>query len=153
MNRVVRSFLLSACAASGLAVLTMMAASPARAAGNPLEAERWQSRPLVLVAPSADDPLVRSIEGALSQTSVRRDFDDREMVLFTVLAGKGARNDMALSAQQTQALLRALGLKADGPATLVLVGKDGGEKMTEVGHASLQDIFPVIDAMPMRRAR
>jgi hypothetical protein len=72
-------------------------------------------------------------------------------VLYTVVAGQGRRNDVALSARQTRALLEALGLDAAGAPTFVLVGKDGGTKMTEGADVDLAAVFAEIDRMPMRQ--
>ena len=39
-----------------------------------------------------------------------------------------------------------------GKLTLILIGKDGGEKMRQVGSIDLQSIFKRIDSMPMRQS-
>ncbi|MGF6525328.1 DUF4174 domain-containing protein [Variovorax sp. PvP013] len=127
-------------------------AAPASAAGdNPLVAERWKTRPVVLVVPSQDDPLLRRVRAALRETATREAFRDREMVLYTVVAGRGSRDDQPLTERQTRALLAALGLDAKGAPTFVLVGKDGGTKMTEGSDVDLATVFAEIDRMPMRR--
>jgi len=130
-----------------------MAPSSATAAtaDNPLAAERWKTRPVVLVVPVDDHPLLRRVRGALRETATREAFLDREMVLYTVVAGQGRRNDVALSARQTRALLEALRLDAAGAPTFVLVGKDGGTKMTEGADVDLAAVFAEIDRMPMRQ--
>ena len=48
-------------------------------------------------------------------------------------------------------MLAALGLDAKGAPTFVLVGKDGGTKMTEGSDVDLAAVFAEIDRMPMRR--
>lgn len=118
---------------------------------NPLVAERWKTRPVVVVVPAQDDALLRKVESALRQTATREAFIDREMVLYTVVAGQGRRNAQPLGAAQTRAMLAALKLDAAGPPTFVLVGKDGGVKMTEGPGVDLQAVFAEIDRMPMRR--
>lgn len=129
------------------------AAAPARidSRDNPLVAERWKTRPVVLVVPTADDPLLRRVKAALRETATREAFKDREMVLYTIVAGQGRRNDRPLAERQTRALLAALGLEAKGAPTFVLVGKDGGTKMTEGPDVDLAAVFAEIDRMPMRR--
>lgn len=123
----------------------------AQAAGNPLIAERWQTRPLILVAPTANDPQVTQLRAELAQPANREAFVEREMVLYTVVGGAGSRNDRPLRPQQTQALLKALDAHAGQPATLYLVGKDGGVKVREEQGWSLKALFGTIDRMPMRR--
>lgn len=120
---------------------------------NPLVAERWKTRPVVVVVPQPGDPLLENVNATLQKTASREAFRERDMALFTVVAGKGERNGSPLDSGQTQALLQALKLDAGGPATFVLVGKDGGVKMTEGRDVDLQAVFAEIDRMPMRQPR
>ena len=118
---------------------------------NPLVAEQWRTRPLV-VAPSAQHPLPAGLQAQLRQASVRGAFQERDMVLFTVIGGQGRRDGQPLTAGQTSGLLQALNLTASAPATALLVGKDGSTKLTEQGdHIALAAVFALIDTMPMRQ--
>lgn len=120
------------------------------AAASPLTAEQDRSRPLVLVAPSPADPEAAALANALAQPQTAAAFADRQMVVFTVLAGRGARAGTPLDPAQTAALLAGLGLPADGPATLLLIGKDGGVKLRQ-RQLDVPEILATIDGMPMRR--
>ena len=119
---------------------------------NPLLAEQWRTRPLVVVAPSARHPLLTGLQAQLRQASVRSAFQERDMVLFTVIGGQGRRDGQPLSAEQTGGLLQALNLTASSPATALLIGKDGSTKLTEQGnHLALASVFALVDTMPMRQ--
>lgn len=118
---------------------------------NPLVAERWKTRPVVVVVPRRDDAMLERVRSTLRQAPAREAFIEREMVLYTVVAGEGQRNEKPMQARQTRALLAALKLDAAGPPTFVLVGKDGGVKMTEGADVDLNAVFAEIDRMPMRR--
>lgn len=120
---------------------------------NPLTAERWKARPVVLVVAQDGDALLTKVRAALAQTAAREAFRERDMVLYTVVAGAGRRNDQALEAAQTAALLEALQLDARGPSSFVLVGKDGGVKLRAGPAVDLQEVFAEIDRMPMRQPR
>ncbi|MBP6897476.1 MAG: DUF4174 domain-containing protein [Pseudacidovorax sp.] len=148
MNPIQRTASTATFALSGLAALGAAVAADV----NPLDAERWKTRPLVVVAPRADDPLLREVEATLARTAAREAFIEREMVLYRVVAGVGSRDGRALTPGQTRALLAALELRADAPAQLVLVGKDGGAKLRQNGGADLAEIFRTIDRMPMRQS-
>ncbi|MDR6235700.1 DUF4174 domain-containing protein [Pseudomonas oryzihabitans] len=126
-------------------------AATAQAADNPLDAERWKTRPLILVAPTANDPQVTQLRAELAQPANREAFAEREMVLYTVVGDAGSRNDRPLRPEQTRALLQALDARDGQPATLYLVGKDGGVKVREEQGWSLKALFGTIDGMPMRR--
>jgi hypothetical protein len=134
----------------GLALGLTLAPRAVPASVNPLSAERWHSRPLVLVAPRADDPSALALLHALEPPDMQAALADRQIVVFTILSGQGTRNGQRLDPAQTAALLAALGLRADGPATTLLLGKDGGVKLRGA-ELTLPVIFATIDQMPMRR--
>jgi len=134
----------------GLALGLSLTPRTVPASVNPLSAERWHSRPLVLVAPRADDPAALALMHALGQPDLRAALADRQIIVFTVLAGHGERAGQRLDGGQTAALLAALRLRADGPTTTMLFGKDGGVKLRGA-ELSLPVIFATIDRMPMRR--
>ncbi|MFM9925682.1 DUF4174 domain-containing protein [Variovorax sp. H27-G14] len=144
------SFFQSTLAALSIA-MPLSAAAAVPADSNPLAAERWKTRPVVVVVPQAGDALLRKVETALRKTTTREAFIEREMVLYTVVAGEGRRNHKQMAPAQTRALLAALKLDAAGPPTFVLVGKDGGVKLTEGPQVDLQAVFAEIDRMPMRQ--
>ena len=117
----------------GLAALTAGAA----AAGS-LDAYRWRSRVLVLSAPDAADPNLRAQRAALGP--VRGGVSERDLVVLEAI-GTGA---------DARALRVQLSLP-EGEFRAVLVGKDGGAKLTEAAPIPPQKLFATIDAMPMRR--
>jgi len=138
--------------ALAIGLLVSACATQAAADGNPLHAERWQTRPLVVVSPTTDHPLLQDLRAQLRVAATRREFEEREMVLFTVVAGQGQRAGAPLSTVQTRHLLGALGTEADSSAQVFLIGKDGGIKLRVGGeHISLPEVFSLIDSMPMRR--
>jgi Domain of unknown function (DUF4174) len=136
---------------AGVLTLSAVAAGAAQPAANPLAAEQWKTRPLVIVAPSLDDPMIRQVRNELSATALRQAFDEREMVLYVVVGNEARRNDVALPAGQAAALLAGLSLQAGGPAEALLIGKDGGVKLRQYGQVDFGRILPLIDSMPMRR--
>jgi hypothetical protein len=138
-------------ALAGLVTTLISGLATAQASDNPLEAERWKTRPLILVAPTANDPQVVKLREELAQPANREAFAEREMVLYTVVGEAGSRNDQPLRPEQTQALLQALDARVGQPATLYLVGKDGGIKVREQQDWSLKALFGTVDRMPMRR--
>ena len=132
---------------AALAVGSACASEP----NNPLLAERWQTRPLVVIAPNAEDPTLVNLRQALQEPANREAFIEREMVLYTVIAGVGSRNDQPLAEPATAGLLKALGAEPSGPGRVILVGKDGGKKMEQTGQVVPSELFALIDKMPMRQ--
>lgn len=99
-------------------------AAPQRADGLPdLSAHRWRSRVIVLSAPSASDA-----ERA------------RALRLLADRAGEAEERDVVV-----------VEVLSPGPFAVHLVGKDGGVKLRREGRVDLDELWAVIDAMPMRR--
>ncbi len=133
-----------------VAATTALAAATAQGASSPLAAEVGRSRPVVLVAPDPVDPAALTLARELSRPPTRAALAERQVVMFTVVAGRGKREGVPLDAAATAALLAGLGLRADGPAVTLLVGKDGGVKLRR-DRLPIAEILAAIDRMPMRR--
>lgn len=124
---------------AALTAAALMAGGPAGAGdGDPLAGYRWKSRVLVLAAPDSGDARLAAQRQALA--SVRAGSTERDLVTVEAV-GPGA---------EARALRRRLGLPDDA-FRAVLVGKDGGAKLTEAEPIPPQRLFSTIDAMPMRR--
>ncbi|GEP00074.1 DUF4174 domain-containing protein [Methylobacterium haplocladii] len=113
--------------------------SAATAAGaDSIDGYRWKSRLLVLASADAADPMLRAQREALA--TVRNGASERDLVTVEAVG----REPKAV------ALRRRLGLPDDG-FRAVLIGKDGGAKLTSDRPIAPQTLFSTIDAMPMRR--
>jgi hypothetical protein len=134
-----------------LATLFAAAVGPVLAADSdgPLAQDRGHSRPLIIIAPSSADPTVVSMKKALDEPANRAAFNERNMVLYTVLNLIGQRDGKYMDAQTTMALIRELNLGAGGQAKVILVGKDGEKKLEHSGPIDPKELFSTIDQMPM----
>ena len=145
-NRLSRRVPRSALAVIFLAVSAALV--PARAAAAELSDYLWQRRPLLVFAPTDSDP--RLVETQRRIEASRCDFADRDMVLGLILTGgAGTLDGDVVDTSQAQRLASEFGIDANGFA-VVLIGKDGGEKLRLNDVPDLQAIYAVIDGMPMR---
>ena len=109
---------------------------------------RWESRPLLLFAPTNSDP--RLVETLSRIGASRCDVLDRDMVVGVVVGeGTSTLDGQVIDSEQAQQLTGRYGV-GDTDFTVVLIGKDGGEKWRVNDVPSLQTVFAVIDGMPMR---
>jgi hypothetical protein len=139
-----------------VAIATMVAATGTSATpnnSNPLMAERWKTRPVVIIAPSTTDPLLTGQQDVLQLPANQAALRKREMVVYTVVGDLAQRDGEPLSADQARALRKALDVKDGAPATVFLVGKDGGTKMARRQVVGAEELFGMVDAMPMMRSR
>ena len=135
--------------AMALAVGLTLAAGSSLAA-SPLDALRWEIRALLIFAPSPDDGRARDLDAQLSVKAC--ELADRDLVVARAPASGGARlGGQVLARSEATALRRRYGV-TDQDFTVVLVGKDGGEKLRAAEPRDLDDVLALIDGMPMRRA-
>ncbi|SDC10674.1 protein of unknown function [Mycolicibacterium neoaurum] len=128
----------------GFAVL--LGSGTARA--GELDGYLWNHRPLLVFAPSAEDP--RLIETLARIESSRCEFTSRDMVLAQVLAdGTSMLDGRVLDADSARQLADRYTVGGSTFA-VVLIGKDGSQKFRVDAVPNLQTVYAVIDGMPMR---
>jgi len=109
----------------------------------------WKNRPLILFAPSPDNFAYRSVQNNLSAR-----FDqivDRHMVIIEIFENGIVRTDGKSDSRLNAESLRRRFLTENGRLEVALIGKDGGLKLRQIGRLNLDEIFSVIDSMPMRQ--
>ena len=137
---------------STLIVIFLVTSAAALGSAAAMAAElsdyRWERRPLLLFAPTDSDP--RLVETMRRIDASRCDFVDRDIVLGRIVTeGTSTLDGHVVDPTQAQRLVSEFGIGADS-FSVVLIGKDGGEKLRVAGIPDLQAIYAVIDGMPMR---
>ncbi|MET0427359.1 MAG: DUF4174 domain-containing protein [Microvirga sp.] len=125
----------------GVAILILAGGSSMRAAEpdpTALEHYRWQKRVLLVFAPDAADP--RLAEQRRIVATAKSEAEDRDLVVIEA-AGEDPARDAALR--------RRFGI--DSGFRVVLLGKDGGAKLSVAEPLAAARWIETIDAMPMRR--
>lgn len=125
-------------AAGGLLAMTLGGRAAPAAERDPLSTYRWTLRVLLISAPHPDDPRLRAQREVLA--AVGADVVERDLVTVEAVGGD----------PRAEALRRRLRLPGDRFA-VVLVGKDGGAKLSSDEPIPSRILFSTIDAMPMRR--
>lgn len=135
-----------------LTLATLLAvAGPVLAADNdgPLTQDLGKSRPLIVIAPSTVDPTLVSLKKSLEEPATRQAFNERNMVLYTVINTIGQRDGKDIDPQSTMALIRSLKLGAGAQTKVILVGKDGEKKLEHSGAIELKEVFTAVDQLPV----
>ena len=110
---------------------------------------QWKNRLLFLFSPNRSHPLFDVLQKsiAIQQAEVA----DRDLVIFEILESGTSRMDTSdLDPQVAQSLRDKFEVRP-GRFAIILVGKDGGIKLNRQDQTRLEDIFGLIDTMPMRR--
>lgn len=117
---------------------------------NPLADYQWKNRLVLVFSPTADDELYHTQFQAIE--ALGDGWTERELVLFSVLAnaGKGPKGELM---QNEINYLREHFQIEDQDFVVILIGKDGGQKLRlDQSVLTEPQLFPLIDAMPMRQA-
>ncbi len=110
---------------------------------------QWSHRLLIIGAPSADHSLYRALVQALERQA--QDLRDRDMLVFRLFESGGSRVGEKPIRPAVAGFLREQLRLMTSQFTVVLIGKDGTEKLRRTQRIDLGAIFVLIDSMPMRR--
>ncbi|SIQ60680.1 DUF4174 domain-containing protein [Pontibacter lucknowensis] len=106
-----------------------------------LEVYKWENQVLLLFAASENDAEFIKQKG-LNRKNMQG-IAERQLVVLELVPGGNA-------ADMREDLLKKFDVEAAG-YTLLLLGKDGMEKYRSRTAVSLEEVFKIIDQMPMRR--
>jgi hypothetical protein len=114
-----------------------------------LSTYQWKSRLLFIFAPSQDDERYRGLRQEMREQE--DEIIDRDLLVFHVFEDGESWFGDSLIDKQSAAHLRDRFSVTPGQFTVVLVGKDGGEKLRQRNGFNMGEIFALIDSMPMRQ--
>jgi len=128
----------------------VLIASSLNAEGTPMDLSQflWKNRLLFLFAPNRSHPLFDVLQKSIA--TQQAEVADRDLVIFEILESGTSRLDTSDLDPQVAQSLRDKFDVSPGRFAVILVGKDGGTKLNRQEQTQLEDIFALIDAMPMR---
>ena len=100
-----------------------------------LESLKWQNRVLLLFAPTSTDGQLDQQLNYLRPN--QRELEDRDLLVYSVGAGNPLGEKFKVESTGF---------------TVILIGKDGTEKLRKHKAVPAKEILRLIDSMPMRRA-
>jgi hypothetical protein len=109
---------------------------------------QWKNRLLFLFAPNRSHPLFDVLQKSIA--TQQAEVADRDQVILEILESGTSRLDTSDLDPQVAQSLRDKFDVSPGRFAVILVGKDGGTKLNRQEQTQLEDIFALIDAMPMR---
>jgi hypothetical protein len=130
------------------ALLVSAMAASAQSGIVSLRSLRNTSRPLLIFAPSPADPQLEMQLRTLRNNAA--DVAERDVVVIAVPYQSPSTTQATLTNDAATAARRRFRV-APGDFTVILIGKDGGEKLRSHRPISLETLRSTIDAMPMRQ--
>ena len=113
-----------------------------------MEKYKWKNRPLLVFATTGDDAQYQRQRQIIGRRLAG--FIERDMIIVYVLADSVTAELGPPPGQSAETLRFKYGIRKSEFRT-ILVGKDGGAKLSSGSPVSEQRIFGLIDGMPMRR--
>ena len=108
----------------------------------------WDKRVLLVFVPQSDHPEARAQETMLDANAAG--LIERHMTVIRAYADGRVHVDRKEHDRAAATFYRRFGVHGDA-FRAVLVGKDGGVKLESGDAVSRDELFALIDAMPMRR--
>jgi hypothetical protein len=110
---------------------------------------QWKNRLLFIFAPDKGDAFFQVLQSEISTHPY--EISERDLVVFKIFEnGPSYQEDIQID-HRTAAAIRTKFAAPLGNFTCILVGKDGGVKLRQNSQVKLEQVFDLIDAMPMRR--
>ena len=121
---------------------------PAVPVGEPLSKFLWKRR-LVLIF---GNELNQKVADQADDLNARQDeVDSRDLVVLTIVGGIVSDSGRIEDLPPADALRRRFRIDDGAPFTVILVGKDGQEKLRDSEPVASGSLFDLIDSMPMRQ--
>lgn len=119
-------------------------------AQSPLDQHQWERRVLLVFAPDSNHVSLQKQFDILTQEKTK--VTDRDLVFYKIFTWKGESSvGEQMDKKEINAIRRQFEVPADRFA-LILIGKDGTEKLRRWSVVPPKEIFDLIDSMPMRQA-
>jgi hypothetical protein len=134
-----------------IAVVAYPAGASESEVGGAVDLRRyqWEKRLLLVFAPTHGEPSFQTLRESVAAR--QSDIEDRDLVVFEMLENGSSTKDGKTLNPAAARLLRERFDVPSGAFSVILVGKDGGVKLERQDRTSLEEIFALIDSMPMRQ--
>jgi hypothetical protein len=111
---------------------------------------QWKQRVLLVFTPDATQPLLQQQLNEINQD--KTGYSERDLVVIRIYATtmEIGEEKPGVSSAVVQQLRTEFQVDADA-FCVILLGKDGGEKLRSTKVIPTRKLFDVIDAMPMRK--
>ncbi len=134
---------------SFLVVILGMSGQHSLADEGLLEGYTWQNRLLLIFAPRADDPRLRAQNEILA--TVEPALRERDLLVLRLLPDSPVSIDKRpVAGSEATTIYRDFAIDRSAFAVL-LIGKDGGVKLSSETSVAANTLFDLIDSMPMRQ--
>lgn len=130
-----------------LTLAMALAPPPERGFDDLLRAFRWERRILLIFGKESSQAVLDQGDRIHARQA---DADARDLTVLTVVGGIVSNSGSGESLPPAGALRQQFRIDEQVPFTVILIGKDGEEKLRDNRPIAADDLFALIDSMPMR---
>lgn len=117
-------------------------------ASDMLDQFKWKNRPVLLFTSSEENAdYLHQLEIFKTNSAILM---ERDIVLLSITHDEIIDSTGSLDNQKAQSLRDVYAINSD--FTVILIGKDGGEKLRENSPVNIKTLTKLIDSMPMRQS-
>ena len=132
-----------------LTAVSVFSCRDAQAQSLDLSVFQWKNRLLILFAPNSSHPYLDALHQSLAARQAEA--AERDLVIFEIFeSAASSMNNEVIDLATARRLREKFDVSAH-EFTVTLIGKDGGIKLKRQERTHLDDIFALIDSMPMRQ--
>lgn len=115
-----------------------------------LDTYHWKNRVILLVSPNETEAdYLKQIQ---QFKGYQAELDERDLVVFHWVGNKvNTPTGELLEGKESQAIREKYQINPAEGFSCILLGKDGYEKLRKTTFVPLEELFALIDAMPMRK--
>lgn len=110
---------------------------------------QWESRVLLVFAPTSEHEVFQ--EQVAAWEAEQAGLEERDLLVFKVLTTSGTNPFGVRLDEEVVESLRDKYQITEDQFWLILIGKDGSTKLSRSESISNQELFAIIDGMPMRK--
>ncbi len=137
-------------ASIGLMCLIFLFSPKKQLMGQRMTEHLWENRVLILFADQENHNILNQQLDFFNQN--QEGMQDRDLLVYQVFSNAGKRPDgEEMPTQQVKDWRKQWKIDATD-FVLILIGKDGGTKLKKEKLTPIDQIFDLIDSMPMRQA-
>jgi hypothetical protein len=109
---------------------------------------RWQNRLILLFAPQAGDSQYQKQRELLLND--QPGLNERDLLIFSILPNRVISDNDSVKVERAAEIRKRYKIPR-AAFSVLLIGKDGSEKMRSNKVVPREELYALIDAMPMRR--
>ena len=115
-----------------------------------LESHKWESRLLLVLTDDTNNTIYKRQIATLKRH--KKELEERKLIVYQIKKDSFRKGLRENSEWKNSSQLYSTYKKSNNDFEILLIGLDGGFKIRQTDLITCEDLFSIIDVMPMRRS-